>query len=143
MVARVCSVSWIWLNLWLALHPGSVDDEVMKMLNRFALVVRPGAPYIEWAAKVFGQSVAEVRKEIGEYEPTVYLLPESKAADLSDPGVLKGHWRAIFKEELEGWCTDEEAWPKQRSEALFRAWFKLEFCTVIHDLGRDPLTLEA
>ena len=114
----------------------------MKMLNRFALVVRPGAPYIEWAAKVFGQPESEVKAEIDTYEPTVYLLPESKAADLSDPDVLKGHWQTIFKEELEGWSTDEDTWPKPRSEAMFRAWFKLEFCKVIHDLGKKISALQ-
>jgi len=114
----------------------------MKMLNRFALIVRPGDPFIEWAAKVFGQSEASAREEIEGFESSVYLLPESNAADLSDPTVLKTHWRAIFKEELEGWCTDEETWPKHRTEPLFRAWFQLELCTVLHDLGKMPLILE-
>jgi len=81
-------------------------------------------------------------EEIEGFEASVYLLPESNAADLSDPTVLKAHWRGIFKEELEGWCTDEETWPKHRTEALFRAWFKLEFFTVLHDLGKIPLVLE-
>ena len=114
----------------------------MKMLNRFILIVRPAGPYFEWAAKAFGEPESKVRKEMAENEPGVYLLPESDAPDINDPNLLKGHWRAIFKEELEGWCTNEETWPKHRTEALFRAWFKLELCTVVYDLGKKPLVLE-
>jgi len=56
--------------------------------------------------------------------------------------VLKAHWRVIFKEELEGWCTDENTWPKSRNEALFRAWFKLELCTIVFDVGKTALKIE-
>lgn len=114
----------------------------MKMLNRFALIVRPAGPFIEWAAGAFGEPIAKVKKELAEMESTIYLLPESDAADLEDQAVLKAHWRSIFKEEIEGWCTDEKAWPQNLSEALFRAWFKLELVTVIHDRGKEPLKLE-
>jgi len=114
----------------------------MRTLNRFALIVRPAGPFIEWAARVFGEPEAQIRKELTSAEPTIYLLPESKAAYVDDPGVLKAHWRAIFKVELDGWCTDETTWPKSMSEALFRAWFKLELVTVLYDHGKDPLKLE-
>jgi hypothetical protein len=114
----------------------------MKMLNRFALIARPADPYVEWAAKVFGQSEASVREELAENEPSVYLLPESDAPDINDPDLLKGYWRSIFKEELESWCTDENTWPKHKTEALFRAWFKLQLCTVVNDLGKEALVAE-
>ncbi len=114
----------------------------MKTLNRFALIVRPAGPYIEWAAEAFGESEANVHRELGDIEPSVYLLPESDASDLDHPTVLKAHWRAIFKEELEAWCADEKAWPKNRTQALFRAWFHLELCTMVYDLGKQPIVLE-
>ena len=114
----------------------------MKTLNRFALIVRPAGPFIEWAARAFGEPITQIRRELAEMEPTIYLLPESKAASIDDPGVLKAHWRAIFKEELDGWCTDENTWPKNLSEVLFRAWFKLELVTILYDHGKEPLKLE-
>jgi hypothetical protein len=114
----------------------------MRILNRFALIVRPADPYIEWAARAFGEPESKVRQDLWDGEPSVYLLPESDAADLTHPTVLKGNWQAIFKEELEGWCTDETVWPKHRSEALFRAWFRLDFCTIVYDRGKSPLKLE-
>src|SRR5664279_2092768 len=104
----------------------------MKSINRFALIVRPGAPFIEWAAKVFNEPEAQVRREIQGGEPSIYLLPESTAPNADHPTLLKSCWRSIFKEELEGWCTNEDAWPQKRSEALFRAWFKFELCTIVY-----------
>jgi hypothetical protein len=114
----------------------------MKTLNRFALIVRPGPPFIEWAAGAFGESTVEVEWELAAMESSIYLLPESNAADAEDPGVLRAHWRAIFKAELEGWCTDQDTWPKNLSEAMFRAWFHLELVTLIHDRGKEPLRVE-
>ena len=114
----------------------------MKTINRFALIVRPAAPYIEWAAKAFGEPESKVRKELNTFEPSVYLLPESTAPDVNHPTVLKSHWRSIFKEELDGWCTDESLWPKQLSEPLFRAWFKLELCTIVYDSAKLPIKHE-
>ena len=114
----------------------------MKTLNRFALIVRPASPFIEWAAQASGEPETKIRKELAEMEPTIYLLPESKAANAEDRTLLRAHWRAIFKQELECWCTDESTWPKNLSETLFRAWFNLELVTVLYDHGKEPLRLE-
>ena len=114
----------------------------MKTLNRFALIVRPGEPYIEWAAKAAEETIADVRKDLWDAEPSVYLLPESKAADLSHSTFLKGQWRSIFKEELEGWFVDEKVWPSDRTEAMFRTWFRLELATVVYERGKGPFKLE-
>lgn len=114
----------------------------MKTLNRFALIVRSGPPFIEWAAGAFGEPVSEVEEELAGIGSSVYLLPESSAADAEDPGLLRAHWRAIFKAELEGWCTDKSTWPKNLSEALFREWFRVELVTLVYDLGKAPLRLD-
>lgn len=90
----------------------------MKTLNRFAMIVRPANPFIEWAAKAIDEPLSKARHELEAMEPGVYLTPESDAVDLAGPNVLKGHWPTIFKEELDGWCTDETRWPEQRSEAF-------------------------
>lgn len=114
----------------------------MKTLNRFALIVRPGEPFLDWAAKAAGDSIEAVRKDLGDGEPQVYLLPESDAADCSHPTFLKAHWRAIFKEELEGWIVDERTWPQDRTEAMFRDWFRLELATLVFERGKGPIQTE-
>lgn len=108
----------------------------MKTINRFALIVRPDPPFFEWAAKAFDTPVAKMREELSGLEPSICLLPESSAPDVNHPTLLKSHWRAIFKEELEACCTDEDLWPRHRSEALFRAWFKLELATIVSDCSK-------
>ncbi|MDP1832468.1 MAG: hypothetical protein Q8K67_10455 [Geothrix sp.] len=115
----------------------------MKSINRFALIVRPGAPFIEWAARTFHEPEAKARQEILSGEPSVYLLAESTAPDADHPALLKSCWRSIFKEELEAWCVLEERWPQKRTEALFRAWFNIELCTIVFDLGKSKIEHEA
>lgn len=114
----------------------------MKSLNRFALIVRPAGPFVEWAASVFEEKVEDVRQDLWDAEPSVYLLPESSAADIHHPTFLKAHWRAIFKEELEGWSLEPKSWPSDRTEAMFRAWFRLELATIVYEHGKGPIKLE-
>jgi len=114
----------------------------MKTINRFALIVRPDSPFIEWAARAFNEPESKVRKELQGGEPSVYLLPESIAAHADDPTFLKSYWRLIFNEELEGWCTDESRWPKRITEQLFRAWFKIELCTIVYDVSKSKIEYE-
>ena len=40
----------------------------------------------------------------------------------------------IFETELDGWCTDETLWPKNRSFKTFRNWFSFEFHSLVEDL---------
>ena len=114
----------------------------MKSINRFALIVRPAAPFIEWADRAFNEPESKTRREILGGEPSIYLLSESTAPDANHPALLKSCWRSIFKEELEGWCTIEERWPQKRTEALFRAWFTIELCTIVLDLGKSKIEHE-
>ena len=114
----------------------------MRTLNRCALIVQPGEAFITWAAALSGESEAAVRTELLGSEPSVYLLPESDAADLADPQVLRGSWQGIFKAELYAWCTDQSTWPKHRTEAQFRAWFQLAYASLVYELGSEPLKLD-
>jgi hypothetical protein len=114
----------------------------MKTINRFALIVRPADPFIEWAAEVFNEPITKVRKELEAMEPSVYLVPESDAADPEDSQLLKPCWRTIFTQELDGWCTNEASWPQKRSLALFKVWFRLELCTIVSDLDESKIEHE-
>jgi len=104
------------------------------MLNRGALIVRPADPYIEWARAVFDDDMAP--SEDGER--TVYLVPDDDA-DRGLDWVLKQVWGEVFERELEGWCTDEARWPKNRTLAMFKRWFQVEYHSVIEDLCGWPL----
>lgn len=104
------------------------------MLNRCALIVRPAQPYIDWANGL-DESGVEYQDDD---ERTVYLLPEFGDADEAEE-VVKLVFEEVFERELFAWHTDEDAWPKNRTWAMFNAWFTVEVHTMIEDLCAERL----
>jgi hypothetical protein len=104
------------------------------MLNRSALIVRPLQPYIDWAK---GLDDSGLFPEF-EGEQTVYLIPEVQS-EQDETDILKIMFAEIFERELFEWHTDEADWPKRRTFAMFKKWFKVEIHTVVEDLCRDPI----
>jgi hypothetical protein len=101
------------------------------MVNRIAVVIRPGQPFVEWALGLDDSGLAP-----GPGEATVHLVERPDDADLrSIPAALADDWPAIFELELESWCLDPTAWPKDRTLGMFQRWFRIEIIEMIHDLG--------
>jgi len=99
------------------------------MLNRAVLIVRPKQMYRNWAAQL--DDSGPVPDSDGEQ--TAYLVPEFQDDDERER-VLERVFAEVFERELFGWHTDEKAWPKDRTLALFRQWFEIEFHSVVEDL---------
>lgn len=99
------------------------------MLNRAVLIVRPKQPFLDWAAQLDDSGL--VPEVTGEQ--TVYLVPEFED-DAEVQHVLKRIFAEVFERELFGWHTDETAWPKHRTFAMFRQWFQIELHSVVEDL---------
>ena len=99
------------------------------MLNRGVLIVRPNQPYLDWAA---GLDESGVLPSV-EDEQTVYLISSFEDDDEAE-SVLKKIYEEIFERELDGWHTDESAWPKKRTFAMFKQWFHIELHSVVEDL---------
>lgn len=116
------------------------DDLALGMVNRAVLVVRPGEPFIHWAAKVTGASVDETREDLS-HDQTAYLIPEADSAEI-EPEVLEALYPAIFERELMSWWTDRRNWPAPRTLAMFREWFTLELCSMAIDLCEEPIDRE-
>ncbi len=106
------------------------------MLNRSAVVVRPKQPFVDWLKSVKELELPDMT--LDQLDKTLYLVP-----DYEDPGdaekVLKKVCDEIFCRELEGWYTDEETWPKDRSLKVFKQWFDVEHFDVVEDVGRAPI----
>jgi len=104
------------------------------MLNRGVLIVRPRQPYLDWAAGLDDSGLVPDPDD----ERTIYLIPyyedDEQAWD-----ILQEVYAEVFERELEGWHTDETAWPQDRSFAMFQEWFDIEFHSVVEDLCADPL----
>lgn len=105
-----------------------------RMLNRTAVIVRPKEPFIEWARSIDDDGTLPT----AEGEQTVYLILDFDD-DRGFQHVLKQVWAEIFERELEGWYVDETLWPQDRTLAMFKKWFSIEYHTVIEDLCAWPL----
>ena len=99
------------------------------MLNRSAIVVRPAKPFDDWA---LGLDDSGMIPSDG-YEPNVYLVPDIEDAE-ERQAVLNLMYPIIFDSELNGWHTDESAWPAPRTLAMFMQWFTVEIHEIVHDL---------
>jgi hypothetical protein len=105
------------------------------MLNRGALIVRPKQPYLDWAAGLDDSGVIPDPND----EQTVYLIPEFESDDEAWD-ILEDIYAEIFEHELEGWHTNESAWPSNRNFAMFKKWFDIELHSVIEDLCAFAIT---
>ncbi len=99
------------------------------MLNRAVLIVRPKQPYLDWAAQLDDSGVVP---EV-EGEQTVYLIPGFEDDDEARR-ILEDIYGEVFERELDGWHTDESAWPANRDFEMFQRWFKIELHSVVEDL---------
>jgi hypothetical protein len=104
------------------------------MLNRWALIVRPAQPYIDWATSLDDSRVAPDPND----EQTVYLIQDCD--DEEDAWHdLRQTFATIFENELYGWHTDEELWPRDRTFEMFKRWFKFEFHSIVIDIGFEGI----
>lgn len=99
------------------------------MLNRGVLIVRPKQPYLDWAAQLDDSGLVPDP----EGEKTVYLIPEFESDDEAWE-ILEDVYPEVFERELDGWHTDESAWPQNRTFAMFKEWFDIELQSVVEDL---------
>ena len=115
--------------------------------NYLLLSEEPSKPYIEIrrivgirrASLVFpapGPRLAEIVFENLRSRPHVFLLREYEDPT-SQKEVLERSWPALFEAMLEGWVTDEEFWPKDRTLEMFRKWFEIQMCSIVQDLDSD------
>lgn len=112
----------------------------MDTINRSAIIVKPGRPFLDWLHRVDPTS-AHLTLEDLQQEPTIYLLPECDSEDQAFE-YLGGRAAEIFEEHLEGWYRVPEVWPSKRDLLTFRRWFACSFHSMIVDLCDDDLEHE-
>ncbi len=110
----------------------------MKTINRTAVIVKPKQPYVDWANSFEdgGPNLEETRKE-----GTAYLIREFDYVDQMVKHIEK-NYAIIFENELFGWITDPEVWPKKRTLKMFKEWFEVEICEMVYDLGKGGIITE-
>ncbi len=111
------------------------------MINRNALMLRYNDPAVRWINEADptpdGDEITAA--DVNE-ERTVYLIDNCVGEDArSLERWLRKNYDELFERELDGWYTDPNLWPQDRSLELFRAWFDVELHTVLIDLGAGDL----
>jgi hypothetical protein len=118
--------------------PAEERQVMAKAVNRSCLIVSPAKGYVDWARSCPGGHPGEGVVDPGE-AGTVYLIPEPEAGPEK---WLAKNYRAIFENELEAWYQDESAWPQDRSLKAFKTFFDVRFCSMVLDMGKEPLETE-
>lgn len=111
----------------------------MKVLDRWAVLIRYREPYLRWAASL--DEKAPAHAETLPDHTSIYLVPEDLSED-EETFPLKDCFEAIFEQELEDWCMDESLWPKRRDLATFSAWFEVSVQSIVMDLADGPVRVE-
>jgi hypothetical protein len=106
------------------------------VVNRGALLLRYKEPALRWINEADphprGRTLA---LDAVNEERTVYLIDDSVGdTPASLNRWLRKNYGSLFEAELEGWYTDPDLWPQDRTFKLFREWFQPECHTVLIDL---------
>lgn len=101
-----------------------------------ALIVRPKKPFCDWVRAVDDDDAPEVT--LDQMGAKLYLVPDYEDPEDAEK-ILKKVCEEIFCRELEGWYTDEEVWPKDRSLKVFKQWFDVQHFEIVEDVGRGPI----
>ena len=112
----------------------------MDTINRSAIVVKPGRPFLDWLHRVDPTSVHLTLDDLRR-EPTIYLVPECDSEEQALE-CLREVIGDIFEEQLNGWYRMPSVWPTERDLSTFRCWFECSFHSMIVDLCDDPLEYE-
>jgi len=104
------------------------------MLNRGALIVRPKQPYLDWATGLDDSGLVPDPND----EQTIYLMPTFEDNEEAWE-IIEEIYAEIFERELDGWHTDEAAWPQNRDFTMFQEWFDIELHSVVEDLCSDEI----
>ena len=111
----------------------------MRVLNRTAVSVTGGDPYIAWtrgADSDAGRGMLTVRR--AKPYGSVFLLPEFEAEEDVQEWVEENA-TLLFEFQLAAWTDDESAWPATRDLKTFRQWFRVDIHSVVVDVADDDI----
>jgi hypothetical protein len=111
----------------------------MRVINRTAISVVAGPPYIEWTR----QRDADINKgllTVVRAQPygSAFLLPELELEeDVQEWVEENAAW--LFEFQLAAWTDDETLWPATRDLNTFRKWFRVDIHAVVVDVAEDEI----
>lgn len=118
---------------------GLKELEMLRTLNRGAVIVSPKQAFFDMVAKLMGEEPEVAAEPFSEEEASVYLIDESCFTQETPRMRLKPFLKEIFFEELRGWYIDENRWPKDVTWKEFESYFHISFQSLVFNLGKDRL----
>jgi hypothetical protein len=109
----------------------------MREVNRGLIVLKPKQPFLDWIKSVDDHQL-DLSLNYLHDDASAYLIPEWED-DSDHEEILNWCAKYLFEVELWGWYTDESLWPKKRDLETFRAWFDVEFHSLVFDVSEDRL----
>ena len=100
------------------------------LVPRSGLLLRPKSPMEAWLKGLPDAEAGPLPSF--KAEPMLFLIP-----DMDSPeevlGWIEENYDFFFMDILGSWWTDAEAFPKDRTFELFKAWFDMEALPLVED----------
>ncbi len=113
-------------------NEGAKDDFEENYINRFAIILKPQQPFIDWYSNLHPEDV--YKEEIKE--TNIYLIND----EIDDVEKwLRKKFDKFFIMELDVWHNNKKEWPQKRNYKMFKLWFRIEISDMIYDLEKKPV----
>lgn len=107
----------------------------METINRVAVTISFTRKFVDWANNLPDTTFKFTLETMNDDRP-IYLVPAFE--DLRDAkGWFDEKKRVVLEEAFESICTEEDWWPKDRSEAAFDEYLTMEIHSMVWDLADD------
>ena len=103
-------------------------------IDRFAIIVKPLQPFIDWYLKLYPDDP----EELEELRQTrTYLLSDEVE---NEEAWLRKKFDKIFQLELESFHSNKKEWPQKRNYKMFKEWLRVEISTMVYDCEGYPIS---
>ncbi len=124
----------------------SPEEFELPVVNRSVMIVRAKKPFLDWARSLPERHPLEIKNpftlEDINRDSAAYLIPEIYGDEELD-AYLDRIWILLFEDQLNGWYTDRDTWPKKPSRKMFNDWFEIKIHSLVQDLwSKEPLDYE-
>ncbi|MFZ6665573.1 hypothetical protein [Peijinzhouia sedimentorum] len=125
---------------YLAMMAESMESEDSDMdfeeghIDRFAIIVKPLQPFIDWYLNLYPDDPEELEEVM---QTRTYLLSDDVE---NEEAWLRKKFDKIFQLELETFHPNKKEWPQKRNYKMFKDWLRVEISTMIYDCEEYPIS---
>ncbi len=124
-------------------HTIKREEHVMiSSINRSAVIITPKQSFFNMVANITGEQSDKAAPPLTDDESTIYLLEESDLNEQNLKERMKSCYKNIFFEELEGWFTDKNRWPKDITWKEFTSYFHISYQSMVIDTLDEDIDYE-